>query len=96
MQQCLRVAVQQWLLMCWGKNLCVPKSRYLIRDRDRVYGTMVTRRVRAMGIRDKPIALAKLFCGKIDRVDPTGMSRPFRHTGRSAPAPDSRRLCRLL
>ena len=30
--------------------------RYLIRDRDRVYGTMVTRRVRAMGIRDKPIA----------------------------------------
>src|SRR6202030_3937116 len=30
--------------------------RYLIRDRDRVYGTMVTRRARAMGIRDKPIA----------------------------------------
>ena len=30
--------------------------RYLVRDRDRVYGTMVTRRVRAMGIRDKPIA----------------------------------------
>ncbi len=30
--------------------------RYLIRDRDRVYGTIVTRRLRAMGIRDKPIA----------------------------------------
>ena len=30
--------------------------RYLIRDRDRVYGTVVTRRLRAMGIRDKPIA----------------------------------------
>jgi hypothetical protein len=30
--------------------------RYLIRDRDCVYGAMVTRRVRAMGIRDKPIA----------------------------------------
>jgi transposase InsO family protein len=30
--------------------------RYLIRDRDRVYGTLVTRRLRAMGIRDKPIA----------------------------------------
>jgi transposase InsO family protein len=29
---------------------------YLIRDRDRVYGTVVTRRLRAMGIRDKPIA----------------------------------------
>ena len=30
--------------------------RYLIRDRDRVYGDMVTRRLRAMGIRDRPIA----------------------------------------
>jgi transposase InsO family protein len=29
---------------------------YLIRDRDRVYGDMVTRRLRAMGIRDRPIA----------------------------------------
>ena len=32
--------------------------RYLIRDRDGIYGTIVTRRVRAMGIRDKPIAPA--------------------------------------
>jgi transposase InsO family protein len=31
---------------------------YLIRDRDRIYGTIVTRRLRAMGIRDKPIAPA--------------------------------------
>src|SRR5882672_2394473 len=31
---------------------------YVIRDRDRVYGTVVTRRLRAMGIRDKPIAPA--------------------------------------
>jgi transposase InsO family protein len=30
--------------------------RYLIRDRDAVYGTAVVRRLRAMGIRDKPIA----------------------------------------
>src|ERR1700704_3050790 len=30
--------------------------RYLIRDRDQVYGTLVPRRLRAMGIRDKPIA----------------------------------------
>jgi transposase InsO family protein len=30
--------------------------RYMIRDRDRIYGTVVTRRLRAMGIRDKPIA----------------------------------------
>jgi transposase InsO family protein len=32
--------------------------QYLIRDRDRVYGTIVTRRLRAMGIRDKPVAPA--------------------------------------
>ena len=30
--------------------------RYLVRDRDQVYGTVVIRRLRAMGIRDKPIA----------------------------------------
>ena len=32
--------------------------RYLIRDRDGVFGAAVTRRLRAMGIRDKPIAPA--------------------------------------
>src|ERR1700674_2391383 len=32
--------------------------RYIIRDRDRIYGAVVTRRLRAMGIRDKPIAPA--------------------------------------
>ena len=31
---------------------------YMIRDRDRIYGTIVIRRLRAMGIRDKPIAPA--------------------------------------
>ncbi|HEY4899836.1 MAG TPA: integrase core domain-containing protein [Terriglobales bacterium] len=31
---------------------------YMIRDRDRIYGTVVTRRLRAMGIRDKPTAPA--------------------------------------
>jgi transposase InsO family protein len=31
---------------------------HLIRDRDRTYGTIVTRRLRAMGIRDKPTAPA--------------------------------------
>ena len=36
----------------WGDE--VP--RYLIRDRDAVYGAAVIRRLRAMGIRDKPIA----------------------------------------
>src|ERR1700677_4592841 len=32
--------------------------RYLIRDRDGIYGSVVTRRLRAMGIRDKPTAPA--------------------------------------
>ena len=32
--------------------------RYLIRDRDRIYGAVVIRRMRAMGIRDRPIAAA--------------------------------------
>jgi transposase InsO family protein len=32
--------------------------RHMIRDRDRIYGAAVTRRLRAMGIRDKPIAPA--------------------------------------
>jgi len=32
--------------------------QYVIRDRDCIYGTVVTRRLRAMGIRDKPIAAA--------------------------------------
>jgi len=32
--------------------------RYMIRDRDRIYGGVVTRRFRAMGIRDKPTAPA--------------------------------------
>jgi len=44
---------------CAPNNGGVPWNdapRYLIRDRDRVYGDIVTRRVRAMGIRDKPIA----------------------------------------
>ena len=31
---------------------------YLIRDRDRIYGTVFKRRLRSMGIRDKPIAPA--------------------------------------
>ncbi len=32
--------------------------QHLIRDRDRIYGAIVTRRLRAMGIRDKPTAPA--------------------------------------
>jgi transposase InsO family protein len=34
-----------------------PVPDYLVRDRDRVYGEAFTRRLRAMGIRDRPTAL---------------------------------------
>jgi hypothetical protein len=37
---------------------------YLIRDRDRIYGAAVTRRLRAMGIRDKPIATGSHYWGR--------------------------------
>src|SRR5450631_3315897 len=33
-----------------------PAPRYIVRDRDRVYGKIFTRRLRAMGIRDRPTA----------------------------------------
>ena len=32
--------------------------RFMVRDRDQIYGTVVTRRLRAMGIRDRPTAPA--------------------------------------
>jgi hypothetical protein len=41
----------------------------MIRDRDRIYGTVVTRRLRARGIRDKPIALASRWQnGVVERL----------------------------
>jgi transposase InsO family protein len=61
--------------------------RYLIRDRDRIYGSVVTRRLRAMGIRDRPTApaspwqngFAERLIGSIRRecVDPLSWTRPI-------------------
>ena len=49
--------------------------RYLIRDRDKAYDAAVTHRIRAMGIRDKPIAPGSpwqnAFAESIDRIDPS-------------------------
>src|SRR5258707_6975837 len=74
--------------------------RYLIRDRDRVYGAAVAHRLRAMGIRDKPhcprLALAERLRRKADRIDPTRVRRPCGCLGRSSPAPDSDEVFRLL
>src|SRR5205807_8324564 len=54
--------------------------RYVIRDRDCVYGAAVTRRLRTMGIRDKAhrprLALAERPRRKADRIDPTRVRRP--------------------
>jgi len=54
--------------------------RYLIRDRDKLYGAVVTRRLRAMGIPDKPI-VAEWLRGTTDRDDPTRVRRPYRRIG---------------
>jgi transposase InsO family protein len=65
--------------------------RYLIRDRDGVYGAAVTRRLRAIGIRDKPIApsspwqnaYAERLIGTLRRecLD-HGVPRTYRRRGR--------------
>jgi hypothetical protein len=46
-----RIARQFTEACGWEWNL-----RYIVRDRDRVYGAFFTRRLRAMGIRDRPTA----------------------------------------
>jgi hypothetical protein len=70
---------------------------YLIRDRDCIYGTIVTSRILAMGIRDKPIAPAAPWQnGFADRLDPARVLGPFYRLGRGASAPDLVSLCWLL
>jgi hypothetical protein len=50
--------------------------RYIVRDRDRIYGEIFTRRMRAMGIRDRPTAPQSPWQnGHTERLlDPAGMS----------------------
>ena len=76
----------------------IPK--YLIRDRDGIYGTVVTRRIEAMGIRDRPTApasaLAERICRTIDWFDPARMLGLFHCLGRGASAPHPARLLSLL
>jgi hypothetical protein len=49
--------------------------RCLIRDQDRIYGSIVTRRMRAMGIRDKPIAPGSPW--QTDVTDKRFLGRPL-------------------
>jgi hypothetical protein len=68
--------------------------RYLIRDRDRVYGAAVTHRVRARHPRQANcprLALAERLRRKISRV-----CRPYCRLGRSALTPDSDEVCCVL
>ena len=71
--------------------------RYLIRDRDQVYGVAVRHRLRAMGIRDKPIAprspwqngFAERLIGSIRRecVDPVIVLARRTYAGFCKPMP---------
>jgi hypothetical protein len=61
--------------------------RDMIRDRDRISGAVVTRRLRAMGIRDKPDA---------GRLDPARECRSYDRPGRGAPESHSEILRPLL
>src|SRR5207244_11413336 len=70
--------------------------RYLIRDRDAIYGAAVTRRLRAMGIRDKPIAPSSPWQNSFAESDPSRMRRPCNRIRRAAFAPSPKILCELL
>jgi len=63
-----------WIARQMTEAFLNEATRYMIRDRDRIYGTVVTRRLRAMGIRDQAyrtsFALAEWLCRTADRIDP--------------------------
>jgi hypothetical protein len=74
--------------------------RYLIRDRDTSYGPVLVRASARYGhsrpTDRAPIAVAKCVCRETHRLDPPGVPGPHDCIRRSAPAPDPRRICRLL
>jgi hypothetical protein len=71
--------------------------KYLIRDRDQIYGAVVTRRLRAMGIRDKPTAPASPwqngFGERLIGSIPARVLGPHHCLGRGASTPDTQILC---
>jgi hypothetical protein len=72
----------------------------MILDRDRIYGAVVTRRLRAMGIRDKPIAPASPWQnGFAERLIGSIRRECLDHVivfGRGTSAPNSEILRSLL
>ena len=72
---------------------------YMIRDRDRIYGAVVTRRLRAMhsGQTDcTSLTLAERLCRTADRIDPARVFGPRHCFGRGTSAPNSEILRSLL
>ena len=61
--------------------------RYLIRDRDGVYGTEVPRRLKSMGIAEVLTAASKPLAERLrralDRIDTTGVFESFHHSEQS-------------
>ena len=74
--------------------------RYMIRDQDCIYGAVVTRRLRVMGIRDKPIAPASPWHNGFDERMIGSIRRemcgPHHCAERGTSAPDSEILRSLL
>ncbi len=72
--------------------------QYLIRDRDRIYGTLVTRRFHGHPGQAycASLAMAEWLCRTADRIDPARVCRPSRRLERSASAPSPASLCSLL
>jgi hypothetical protein len=71
---------------------------YLIRDRDRICGSVVTRRRHGhpgQAYRTS-FALAEWLCRTADRIDPARVCRPHHRLGRGTFAPNSEILRRLL
>ena len=70
--------------------------RYLIRDRDRVYGAAVMHRLHSRQAHRPGLALAERLRRKADRIDPSRMHGPCRRLGRGALASRPRILRALL
>ena len=74
--------------------------RFLLHDRDSIFGNSFVRRVESMGIKevvtDTRLAVAKTILRASNRIDPLGMPRPRHPSQRTAPPTGSWQLRVLL
>ena len=63
--------------------------KYMIRDRDQIYGAVVTRRLRAMGIRDKPAFVPRGSEGHVDVAKQISIARAACMIGNCPSAPNA-------